>query len=97
MSRTFTITNRTGYLIDQIYLSPSGDSSWESDLLGEYVLPDAELQTITLYREHPGETWDLKVVFDDDEEDVWSELTIGGANNITLSYDDNEGALADVT
>ncbi len=97
MARNFTITNRTGYLIDQIYLSPSGDSSWESDLLGEYTLPDGDLYDITLYREEPAETWDLKIVFDDDEEDVWSGVAIGGATNITLSYDDNQGALAEVT
>lgn len=97
MARSFTITNRTGYLIDRVYFSPSGDSSWEEDLLGEYTLPDGDLTTITLNRETPADLWDLKVIFDDDEEDVWSSLAIGGASNITLSYDAGEGALADVT
>ena len=97
MARTFTITNRTGYIIDQIFLSPSGDSSWEEDLLGEYTMPDGDLYDITLNREHPAETWDLKVVFDDDEEDVWSGLTISGASSIVLLYDENDGARAEVT
>jgi hypothetical protein len=96
MARNFNVTNRTGYLIDQIYLSPSGDGSWESDLLGEWTLPDGDVYGIVLEREHPAEQWDFKIVFDDDEEDVWYGISIGSANNITLSYANDE-AYAEVT
>jgi len=96
MPREFTVTNATGYTILRVYLSPSEDPSWEDDLLGDQTLGDGEMANIVLNREHPAETWDLKVQFDDAEEDVWSALSINGANNIVLSYDDDDGALADV-
>ena len=64
--------------------------------MGDRTLADGDACEIILNREHPAETWDLKVQFDDGEEDVWSSLTIEGANNIVISYDENDGALADV-
>jgi len=42
------ITNRTGYTIMYMYVSPAKSDSWEEDVLGDDVLPDGETKRVTL-------------------------------------------------
>lgn len=42
------ITNRTGYTIMYMYVSPAKSDSWEEDVLGEEVLPEGETRRVTL-------------------------------------------------
>ena len=42
------ITNRTGYTIMYMYVSPAKSDSWEEDVLGDGVLPDGETKRVTL-------------------------------------------------
>ena len=42
------ITNRTGYTIMYMYVSPAKSDSWEEDVLGKEVLPDGQTRRVTL-------------------------------------------------
>jgi hypothetical protein len=42
------ITNKTGYTIMYMYVSPAASTSWEEDVLGEDVLADGNTQRVTL-------------------------------------------------
>ena len=42
------ITNRTGYTIMYMYVSPESSTSWEEDVLGSDVLADGETQRVNL-------------------------------------------------
>ena len=42
------ITNRTGYTIMYMYVSPAKSKSWEEDVLGDDVLPNDDTRRVTL-------------------------------------------------
>ncbi len=42
------ITNRTGYTIMYVYVSPTKSDSWEEDVLGKEVLSDGQTRRVTL-------------------------------------------------
>ena len=42
------ITNRTGYTIMYMYVSPAKSKSWEEDVLGDDVLPDGDTRRVNL-------------------------------------------------
>ena len=42
------ITNRTGYTIMYVYVSPAKSDSWEEDVLGKEVLSDGQTRRVTL-------------------------------------------------
>ena len=96
MSRGFRRDQCTWCTISRVYLSPSEDTSWEDDLLGDQTLADSEVANIVLLREHPAETWDLKVQFDDGEEDVGSLDHRRRDQHRPQLRQLNDGALADV-
>ena len=60
------ITNRTGYTIYYMYVSPASSSSWEEDVLGSDVLMHGDTQRVTLtgYR---SPYFDIRLVDEDDD------------------------------
>lgn len=43
------VTNSTGYVIYELYVSPESSDSWEEDVLGEDILLDGESVRVDLY------------------------------------------------
>ena len=62
----FTLLNRTGYTLREIYLSPSHKSAWGKDRMGDNVLENNKSRLFK-FSDKSSCTQDLKVVFDDDE------------------------------
>ncbi len=60
------ITNKTGYTIYYVYVSPDKSDSWEEDVLGEEVLPDGETRRINLYG-YKSPVFDIRLVDEDDD------------------------------
>jgi hypothetical protein len=83
----FTLRNRTGYTIEQVYVSPSNDNSWGEDVLGKDVMRDGASTDITFSRKETACKWDLKVVFDDDEDAIWEDFDLCSISEITLRYE----------
>lgn len=87
----FTLTNRTGYTIREIYLSPSHKASWGNDRMGDKVL-DHDRSRLFKFSSKASCEQDLKVVFDDDESEVvWEEFNLCEINKITLKYNRKSG------
>lgn len=87
----FVLLNRTGYTIEQVYVSPSAKRSWEEDVLGDDVLVDGARTTIRFSRAEDACLWDLKAVYDDGETAEWQGFNLCEVSVIAVSYDEDTG------
>ncbi|MGQ3017804.1 argininosuccinate lyase [Phenylobacterium sp.] len=87
----FTLTNATGYTIEQVYVAPSRSDNWEEDVMGADVLSDGEAVDIVFDAAEGECNFDLKVVYDDGEEAVWSRLDLCTISSVAISYDRASG------
>lgn len=85
--QNFTLTNKTGYTISEVYVSPSKASSWEEDVLGRDEMPDGEAFEIEFSRAEKSCNWDLKVVYDDGTPAEWSGFNLCEVSSIQIFYD----------
>lgn len=83
----FTLVNKTGFTIAEVYVSPSKDDSWGEDVMGKDVLKNNASVDIEFSRSEKTCKWDLKVVDEDKASIEWTELDLCTANEITLKYE----------
>jgi hypothetical protein len=85
----FTLRNKTGYQIDDVYLSKHRASEWGSDVMGsDNVLVDGGSTEIQFNDRARGCHWDLKVKYHDDNSTAeWSDINLCEVSTITLHYD----------
>lgn len=83
----FTLVNKTGLTINEVYLSPTSDSEWGEDVMGKDVLKSGEKVDITFSSSETECNWDLKIVDEDDDDIEWAKLNLCTANEITLMYE----------
>jgi hypothetical protein len=88
----FTLVNATGYQIDSVYVSASNTKDWEEDIMGRDALGDGEAVDITFSSGTRGCKFDLKAVYSDKEEAVWTGFDLCTVSKITLYYNSNTGA-----
>ena len=82
----FTLVNRTGYDLREVYISPSNKNAWGKDRMGDFVLENNK-QRLFKFSDKSACTQDLKVVFDDDgSEVIWEDFDLCELNKITLRY-----------
>jgi hypothetical protein len=86
----FTLLNRTGVVITEMYVSPDEADDWEEDVLGRDVLKHNESVDITFGRTEKSCDWDLKIKDEDGDEIEWDSLDLCAASHITLLYQDNK-------
>lgn len=90
----FTLLNRTGYTLREVYLSPSHKSAWGRDRMGDGYLNNGKSRLFK-FSDKSSCTQDLKVVFDDDESEVvWEEVNLCEINKITLKYNRKSGEVS---
>lgn len=82
----FTLVNRTGYALNEVFISPTKKDNWGKDRLGENQLLNGQSRKFKF-----GDTknciQDIQVVFTDDESEVeWEGLNLCELNKITLRY-----------
>ena len=83
----FTLVNKTGVDIMEVYLSPTSDNEWGEDVMGKDILESGQKVDITFSSAETECNWDLKVVDEDDDDIVWTKLNLCTANEITLMYE----------
>jgi hypothetical protein len=87
----FTLTNRTGYTIEQVYVSTPKAKTWGRDILGEGVLEHGRNKLVRFKPATEACKWELKVVFDDKSEVEWEAFDLCQVHKITLKYDKSTG------
>ncbi|SNR99527.1 MULTISPECIES: argininosuccinate lyase [unclassified Azospirillum] len=85
--QNFTLKNRTGYTISEVYVSPAKSDDWEEDILGRDVLSEGERVDITFSRKEKSCIWDLKVVYDDGTPAEWEGFNLCEVSTISIFYD----------
>ena len=82
----FTLVNRTGYTIREVYIAPSKSGSWGKDRLGDGTLGNTR-QRLFKFSDKASCKQDLQVIFDDDGSDVvWEGFDLCTIDKITLKY-----------
>lgn len=61
----FTLTNNSGSIITNVYVSPSAEDSWGSDILGEDVLEPGMAAAVSFEGSDDVCEWDIMVVTED--------------------------------
>jgi len=85
----FTIVNRTGFEIEEIYVSPTRSNSWQENLLAQEVLDDGASSHVHFNGSSSNCYWDLKVVYLDDSAPVWKRINLCAVSTVTLYYNAN--------
>ena len=86
-SQDFLLANHTGYRIDRVYLSPSGQNDWGDNTLGIDFVGNGERAAVSFDHDQPGCVWDLRVQYHDDTSVTWTGLDICDIRRIGLYYD----------
>lgn len=86
-SQDFTLVNKTGYQIDEVYVSQTTNRDWGSDVMGEDALDDDAGVNITFNAPDSVCRWDLKVKYNDGDEAVWEKLNLCNISKVSLYWD----------
>ncbi|MDO9270232.1 MAG: hypothetical protein Q7T96_14100 [Methylobacter sp.] len=87
----FTLVNKTGYTIDEVYVSPHSTNDWLDDVLGQDVLGDGENAKIKFHSANEICKYDLKVIYDDKEEVEWTDIDLCEEEKITIRWNKKSG------
>ena len=84
----FKLVNRTGYQIDEVYVSPHSSSRWGSDVMGKDALEDGDSVKIRFPRSSSACHFDIKVKYHDDGSTAeWSDVNLCDYETISLYWD----------
>ena len=82
----FTLVNRTGYALNEVYISPTQKDNWGKDRLGSNQLLNGQARKFK-FGDTKNCVQDIKVVFTDDESEVeWEGFNLCELDKITLRY-----------
>ena len=80
------ITNKTGYTIMYMYVSPDNSDSWEEDVLGEDVLPSGKTQRVNLTG-YKSPIFDIRLVDEDGDKYTFWNVDVSKVD-LTVTLDD---------
>ena len=83
----FKLINKTGYTIDEVYVSRRSSKNWGRDVMGQDSLQPNRTVTITFNAPNNVCRWDLRVKYDDDDTAEWSNLNLCNISTVTLYWD----------
>jgi hypothetical protein len=89
----FSIKNKTGYQIDEVYVSRHSSSNWGGDRMGDDALADGESKDIRFPHGNGACRFDIKVKYhDDDSTAEWGDVDLCKFETITLFWDKKKQA-----
>ncbi len=84
----FTLRNKTGYQIDEVYVSPHSSNHWGNDRMGDDALADGESKHIHFPHNSEACHFDIKVKYhDDDSTAEWGDVNLCQYEAISLYWD----------
>ena len=90
----FELVNETGYDISEVFISPTKESSWGEDVMGEDILADGQSVDIFFTTKVKAKKWDIYVTwvgYDSDEDVYWIGFDLSKISRITLYYNQKTG------
>lgn len=88
----FTLINRTGYQIDEVYVATPSSKSWGRDIMGDGVLAHGAKKLVRFKNSTTACAWQLAVKFSDGSEVEWDEpFDLCTVEEIVLKYNRNTG------
>jgi hypothetical protein len=84
----FTLTNKTGYGISELYVAPSASTQWGESLIDE-TLENNESVSIEFEPDAENvKNWDIMITWvDGGEREYWRGAKLSEITKITLKYD----------
>ena len=89
----FVLVNKTGKVIDKVWVCPSGTKKWSEDILGQDQLKDGETLKIKFHPKEEAAKWDVAIIFEgekDEDYTVWEELNLMKIDKVTISFKDKK-------
>lgn len=86
----FTLVNKTGKILDQVYVGPTSSEEWGNDIMGKDVVGEDESVSIKFHPKATAKHWDLKIVFQDGSSSVWTNFDLTTIDEITVSFQDGK-------
>jgi hypothetical protein len=86
----FTLVNKTGVVINKLFISPHDKDDWEEDILGQDTLASGQTLEITFNREEKADNWDLRIEDTQGNAIEWENLKLSEINKITLHYENGK-------
>ncbi len=83
----FKLINKTGYQIDEVYVSRVSSKAWGKDVMGSDALAADESVNINFTAPANACRWDLKVKYNDGDEAQWDNLNLCDISKVTLFWD----------
>jgi hypothetical protein len=83
----FTLKNKTGYQIDEVYVSPESAKNWGSDIMGKGALADGEAVKISFPHGNGACSFDLQVKYNDGSKAEWNGVDLCKYEAISLFWD----------
>jgi len=94
----FTVANKTGYGIKELYVAPSASTTWEENLLEEVLENGEEVEVSFDPKSHTAKKWDIMITFvDDDSKVYWKGYKLEDIARLTLKYDRKTGVTTAVS
>ncbi|HVG34421.1 MAG TPA: hypothetical protein VM911_15230 [Pyrinomonadaceae bacterium] len=89
-AQDFTLVNKTGVVINKLFVSPHNADDWQEDVLGKDTLADGESVEIKFSRGEKAAMWDLRVEDTKGNAIEWESLNLLEISKITLHYDNGK-------
>ncbi len=83
----FKLMNKTGYQIDEVYVSIAGAKSWGADIMGPNAIANGSGVDITFPRNGTACQFDIKVKYNDGDTAEWGNVNLCQYNTISLFWD----------
>ena len=85
--RDFKLVNRTGYVVSEVYVSPSAADDWEEDVMGSDTLAKDASVNISFPNRGKACLYDMKLVHDDGDTATWTKINLCEVSVVTVRYD----------
>jgi hypothetical protein len=82
--QNFTLNNKSGQAIQELYVSKASADDWEEDILGKDTLPNGESLEITFSPKERAAKWDVRIVDDKGKEHKYFNLNLLEISEITV-------------
>jgi hypothetical protein len=83
----FKLANKTGYQIDEVYVSPHSSDDWGNDVMGRDALASGDAVNIHFPHSSSACNFDIKVKYNDGSTATWAGVDLCSYETVSLYWD----------